>query len=313
MKNLSLILFFVMFTQFLNEAQAISLRAKIGKALTERGKVKNPEELLPKGGKLIQDLAYGSAKLQMMDVYLPAGKPQPQVFFMVHGGGWAIGDRKEKRFLENKVRRWVPKGFIVIACGYRLIPDANPLEQANDVAQALNFAQKKAPEWGADSLQFVLLGHSAGAHLVSLISTAISNPKYAVSAESGAKLFLPFKPMLATISLDSALMNAPELMKQKHAKLYDEALGDDPKFWEAISPWHQLMGKVSPFYMVCSTEREDSCPQGEALEKKLQSFGGQAELNKVDMSHRQVNEQAGIHGEYTDKIESFLKKLGLKL
>lgn len=102
-------------------------------------------------------------------------------------------------------------------------------------------------------------------------------------------------------------------MKQKHAKLYDEALGDDSKFWEAISPWHQLIGKVSPFYMVCSTKRDDSCPQGEALGKKLQAFGGQADLHKVDMSHKQLNEHAGVPGEYTDKIESFLKKLGLKL
>lgn len=287
---------------FSSKAYSGPIRNFIGKKATERSKVDDPEKLLPKGGKLMQDVSYGDDPEQMIDVYLPPGKPKPQIIFMVHGGGWVFGDRKAKKFIENKVKRWVPKGFIVISVGYRLLPKANPLEQADDVAKALAFSQKKAQLWGGEPKQFVLLGHSAGAHLVTLISSS-----------SRWKESLPLEPILGTISLDSAVMNTPELMNQKHPKLYDDAMGSDPKFWELVSPFHQLKAKASPFYIVCSSERKDSCDQGKAFGEKLKSFGGQAELLRVDMSHAELNEKLGEPGMYTHKIEGFLKGLGLDI
>ncbi len=292
----------VVMLSFSSGAYSGPIRNFIGKKMTERSKVDDPEELLPKGGKLLQDISYGDDPEQMLDVYLPPNKPKPQILFMVHGGGWVFGDRKAKKFIENKIKRWVPKGFIVISVGYRLLPKVNPLEQADDVAKALAFSQKKATSWGGEPKQFVLLGHSAGAHLVTLISSS-----------SRWKEGLPLEPILGTISLDSAVMNTPKLMYQKHPKLYDDAMGTDPKFWEQVSPFHQLKAKASPFYIVCSTERKDSCPQGREFAEKLESFGGQGELLRVDMSHAELNEKLGEPGVYTGKVEAFLKGLGLDI
>lgn len=287
---------------FSSGAYSGPIRNFIGKKMTERSKVDDPEELLPKGGKLLQDISYGDDPEQMLDVYLPPNKRKPQIIFMVHGGAWSLGDRKSKKFIENKVKRWVPKGFIVVSVGYRLLPKANPLEQADDVAKALAFSQRKANAWGGKPKQFVLLGHSAGAHLVSLIS-----------ASNHWKESLSLEPILGTVSLDSAMMNAPELMNQKHPKFYDEAMGADPKFWEQVSPFHQLKAKASPFFLVCSSERKDSCDQARAFGEKLKSFGGQVELLRVDMSHGELNEKLGEPGVYTGKVEAFLKGLGLDI
>ena len=96
----------------------------------------------------------GPAKLQAMDVYLPAeskvGPKAAPVILMVHGGGWRIGDKRHPPVFENKVARWVPKGFIFVSVNYPMVPESDPVEQADDIARALAAAQAAAPGWGGD-------------------------------------------------------------------------------------------------------------------------------------------------------------------
>lgn len=125
---------------------------------------------LPRGVKLISDMAYGPDEKQRMDVYIPAMAKGAPVIFMVHGGAWRVGDKAGRGVVENKVARWVPKGIIFISANYRLLPGADPLVQAGDIALAMAKAQANAEKWGGDPAKFVLMGHSAGAHLVSLVS-----------------------------------------------------------------------------------------------------------------------------------------------
>jgi hypothetical protein len=46
--------------------------------------------------------------------------------------------------VRNKVANWVPRGFIFVSVNYRLLPDAAPLLQAEDVARALGFTCSRA-------------------------------------------------------------------------------------------------------------------------------------------------------------------------
>jgi acetyl esterase/lipase len=117
----------------------------------------------------LRDVAYGSDPAQRMDVYLPPDAKNAPVLLLVHGGAWRIGDKAHGRVVENKVARWVPQGFVVVSVNYRMLPGADPRVQADDVALALATAQRQAPAWGGDPAKFVLMGHSAGAHLVSLL------------------------------------------------------------------------------------------------------------------------------------------------
>src|SRR6478735_6042840 len=101
------------------------------------------------GVRVMSDVAYGDNSRQRMDVYVPAQRPtDAPIIVMVHGGAWAIGDKDMKRVYENKVRRWVPKGFIFVSVNNRLVPEANPIEQADDVARALAVVQRQASAWG---------------------------------------------------------------------------------------------------------------------------------------------------------------------
>ena len=58
----------------------------------------------------IKDLTYGSHKAQRFDVYHPEDAEDAPVIFMVHGGGWANGDKDNGSVALNKALRWVPQG-----------------------------------------------------------------------------------------------------------------------------------------------------------------------------------------------------------
>ena len=254
--------------------------------------------------KVLRNVAYGAAKDQRMDIYLPAQastQPAP-VILMVHGGAWAFGDKGIDRVVDNKVARWLPKGLIFVSVNYPMIPDADPVEQADDVARAIAAAQSAAPGWGGDPDRFVLMGHSAGAHLVTLL-----NADPARAAKQGAR------PWLGTVSLDSGALDVPQIMNHKHAKLYDEAFGADPAFWEESSPVHHLTSGMKPWLGVCSRLRSDSCATNTAYALKSKGLGARAEVLGERLRHGAINEELGKPGEYTDAVETFLASLDPRL
>ena len=101
-----------------------------------------PAKLACRAFALLRDQSYGEHPRQRFDGNLLASpnaaalKDAP-VLLLVHGGGWAHGDKAARSVVENKVARWVPRGFIVVSANYRLLPDAQPVAQANDIARAL--------------------------------------------------------------------------------------------------------------------------------------------------------------------------------
>src|SRR6185437_5001575 len=253
---------------------------------------------LPVGGRGVRDVAYGNDPRQRFDVYLPAHAIGAPVIFMVHGGGWRRGDKGSRGVLQNKLDRWLPRGFIVISTNYRMRPDTAPLQQARDVARALALAQRKAPGWGGDPDGFILVGHSAGAHLVALLTA-----EPALARAQGAQ------PWLGTIALDSAALDLVQIMQGRHLRLYDEAFGSQPSDWLAASPYQQMRGRIAPFLAVCSSRRRDSCPQAQAFVRKAASFGAHASVLQEDLSHGEINQQLGLPSDYTGAVEQFMRTL----
>ena len=253
---------------------------------------------VPEGTRVLRDLSYGSDAAQRFDVYAPKQAQGAPVIFLVHGGGWKHGDKGMGRVVENKVARWVPKGFIVVSTNYRMLPGTLPLDQAKDVAKALATVQAKAAEWGGDRAKVVLMGHSAGAHLVSLITASPT-----LAAEQGAA------PWLGTVALDSAAFDVVQIMEGRHMRLYDPAFGKDPAYWRAASPYHVLTKAGAPMLEVCSSRRDDSCAQARRFAGKAQPLGMRTQVLEEDYSHGEINFKLGEPGAYTDAVEAFLRGL----
>ena len=266
-----------------------------------QGNRRNEPVALPTGAQVERDLAYGSDPAQRLDVYRPANAQNAPVIFMVHGGGWARGDKEAAGVVNNKVEHWLPKGYIVVSVGYRLVPQVTPLGEADDIARALAFAQDHAKSWGADPSRFVVMGHSAGAHLVALLSADRS-----IANRHGVR------PWLGTVALDSGAYNVVEIMQGRHFPLYDKAFGNDPELWRAASPTLRLTtAPPVPMLLVCSSRRAESCQQATAFAQKATSLGGQVRVVPIDMRHGNINAELGASGGLTSQVDGFLRSLQL--
>lgn len=263
---------------------------------------------LPAGARLEEDVAYGDHPLQRLDVYVPAaeaakaaeaaGEGGAPIVFMVHGGGWQHGDKAALDVVQNKVNYFLPRGYVFVSMNYRLVPEVEPTDQVADVAAALAYVQQHAANWGADGRRVVTMGHSAGAHLVTLLA----------SVPETAQRF-GVQPWLGTVALDSAAYDVVELMRRRHLQLYDRAFGQDRFLWEEVSPTLRLQSTPPPMLLVCSALWAHSCDQAGAYADLARSLGGNVTVMRVGLIHRRVNRNVGLPGRLTDTVGGFIRAL----
>jgi hypothetical protein len=120
------------------------------------------------------------------------------VIFWVHGGAWTVGDKGSSTY--SKARFFNSLGYIFVTVNYRLspIPSTNIGTWAtnrvrhpnhiNDVVTALRWTFENVNRFGGNPNKIVAAGHSAGAHLVSLLctNTTYINSAYTTTAQRNA-------------------------------------------------------------------------------------------------------------------------------
>lgn len=275
------------------QAQAGFLRDLI-KERRQHKESGNVSEITPS----FADVAYGEDKKQVIDVYAPLDAHNAPIIVIVHGGGWKYGDKTIRGKIGSKAAHYVRNGYVFISVDYRLLPTP-PDKQAQDVASALAMVQNKAQSWGGDPSRIVLMGHSAGAHLVTLLS-----------AHPAAWSSVGLKPWAGTVSLDSAALDLVDIMSKKHVSMYDDVFGSDKEYWAQNSPLSQLSGDALPILAVCSTTRkDDSCANAQIFVTAGQDLGKEYQIFSVDKNHAKVMADVGVDPEYTGRIDQFVESL----
>jgi acetyl esterase/lipase len=102
-----------------------------------------------------------------LDVYFPKGKRDFPVLFFVHGGAWRNGDRSLYKAMGN---RFAGEGIGVVIPSYRLSPANLHPAHIEDVAAAFAWTVNHIGERGGDPKRIYIAGHSAGGHLVALLT-----------------------------------------------------------------------------------------------------------------------------------------------
>lgn len=195
---------------------------------------------------------------QTLDVYQPPAnaKQTKRMVMYVHGGKWAVGDKNNK--IEDKVSYFRDQlGYIFVSVNYRLVTETNNVmypDFAIDVAAAIAYSLEK---FNLDSLS--LIGHSAGAHLVSLVST---DPSY-LAGHNLDLSSINFVAPLDTEAFDVAAKGGPTY-----------AFGNNLAIWEEASPIthvdRNLVGNIPPHLLVTrgtAKRREIVEEYTEALER----------------------------------------------
>jgi acetyl esterase/lipase len=134
-----------------------------------------PLSIMP-GLLVVQDINYtgGASAATLLDVYYPAeiraGKPHPLIV-LIHGGGWANGSRNEPIFV-GLALEWAQRGYVVASIDYRLSREAPFPAAVEDCKTAVRWLKTYADEFKLDPKRVAVWGHSAGAHLATLVAVA---------------------------------------------------------------------------------------------------------------------------------------------
>ncbi len=108
----------------------------------------------------------GGASRAGMNLFSFAGGGQrvPVVIY-AHGGGWVKGSRKKV----YSMPQWLTsRGYMLVAIDYRKVPQTTIDGQVSDLSSAIAWVRSNISRYGGDPSRIVLMGHSAGAHLVAM-------------------------------------------------------------------------------------------------------------------------------------------------
>ena len=106
---------------------------------------------------------------EALDVWLPtagASGLRPVVIFW-YGGGWAHGSRGAYAFAGRAFAR---RGFVTIVPDYRKVPQVRFPAFLQDGAEAVRWARDHVADYGGDPGRIALVGHSAGAYTVAMLT-----------------------------------------------------------------------------------------------------------------------------------------------
>lgn len=234
---------------------------------------------VPEGVTMISNEQYlegdSDAKL---DVYYPSALNNTQqllpVIVWVHGGGWIAGSKDQ---ISNYCQIIASKGYCVIATDYALAPGTTyprPLVQTN---KALEYINKHANRFHADTSRYILAGDSGGAHIVAQTANIITFPDYAklVGISSGIR-----SNQLAGLILYCGPYDAEFVDQKGAASVFLETVlwsysgkkdyNSVPGF-KAASVIHYLTKNFPPSF-ISAGNGDPLLPHSQALAKKLISL-----------------------------------------
>ena len=141
-------------------------------------------------GKVINSIPYSTSESEcskercQLDIYVPDSivNPLPVVVWF-HGGGLTGGER----FIPEEL---MESDLIVVSPSYRLLPNATIDDCIDDAAAAVAWTFNNIKDYGGDTKNIFVAGHSAGGYLASMIGLQKKwLTKYGIEPDSIAGLF----------------------------------------------------------------------------------------------------------------------------
>ncbi|MFZ1062578.1 MAG: DUF3293 domain-containing protein [Acidimicrobiales bacterium] len=209
----------------------------------------------PSDLQLVRNVRYGPLARHRLDVWRMSTTPSnAPVIFYVHGGAWTFGDKREQG--RPMLHEFVRRGWVAVACNYRLAPKDLWPAQIEDVTRTLAWIKKYVATYGGDPSRVVVAGGSAGGHLAALLALSSEDPTWRPHDVEGVRDW----SVRGAISLYGVLeMTGDEthwrglgrgLRTLLEQRVVRRPFDEDPAHYEAMSPWHRLHENAPPFLVV---------------------------------------------------------------
>jgi acetyl esterase/lipase len=244
-------------------------------------------QVAPAGMTIERDVTYLPVdRKEKLDLYLPAkrdAKLLSPAVVIIHGGGWAGGDKAQTR--EFKIGTTLAlAGYVCVSVEYK--KDGNDRWPTNlkDCKNAVRFLRANAGKYGVDEKNIGVLGGSAGGHLALLVAYTTGVPE--LSPES------PYPGVSDAVQACVDLYGITDLMtrqatapdgtpngKLRDAGLFPDQRGENFEKWRLASPVNHVSKSSPPTLILHGTadttvDREQSVQ----LAKVLAAAGVEHEL-----------------------------------
>lgn len=228
-------------------------------------------------------------------LFVRTGKLAPVILY-VHGGGWVKGSRKKV----YRLPQWLTsRGYMLVAIDYRKVPRTNIDGQVSDVSRAVAWTRRNIKRYGGDPSRIVLMGHSAGAHLVALAAAQgkVGNVRGVIPDDVQAYDLVAYVTKRGTIG-----------------PMFGRAFTDNPDNWVRWSPiTHARRASGLPPHLVMYSrsqgDRRRSISLGYA--NVLKSRGVRVSVfHGTNYSHGAIAARLGRPGDAaTAAVEKFLRRV----
>lgn len=241
------------------------------------------------GSRITWNVPYveGGTEQQTLDVYAPADAAGAPVVVFVHGGEWTKGDKSEVSFKPKFLNE---QGIVLVSVNYRLNGVARHPAQVDDLAAAVRWTRDHASEHGGDPARIVVLGHSAGCHLVTLLG---------LDPRPLAKIGLEPADLHGIVSWSGSTFDlaAKVAAGGSYVEHVARTFGDDPAAWRDASPVTHVGAAAMPRFLFASAEEGKAASRdaSDDMVRRIRAAGGRADAVVLPgKSHFTANHELGM-------------------
>jgi len=274
------------------------------------------------------EYAVASGESLKLDIDIPAGAgPFPAVIY-VHGGGWTKGDKTiEGASMFDPLRN---AGIARFSINYRLAPAYKYPASSDDVDTAIRWVKSHAADYNIDPARLVLMGDSAGGHLVALATTRaadaaatsddtlarqrpIQNPKSKIENSptrvAATVVFYGPTDMEKFFLRDAAALPAGH---KSPGEAYMGVTADTPEARQLLreaSPIDHVRPGLPPFLLLHG-DKDPLVPiaQTVAFEQKLRAAGVPCEFIIVKGGMHGMKKWDALNSDYAAQVIAWLQK-----
>ncbi|KAJ5368577.1 Alpha/Beta hydrolase protein [Penicillium cataractarum] len=223
------------------------------------------------------DMVYGKTDTQHLRFWKAnpsksSESSKAPIIVFVHGGSWRSGTNLDS-IGSTKVGHLTELGYAFASINYTLFPTVTVEEQVQEIANSINYLVKNASDLSIDPERVVLMGHSSGAHVVTLLGT---DTRYLERAGTSVSI------VQAVIALDGSNYNAAAELNDNPGQIADhmlDAFGTDLARLHDMSPTYHARAPNAHAFLLLHTHRHGDIRQGVEFVAALKAAGTEAVLH----------------------------------
>ena len=243
--------------------------------------------------------------LQALDIYSPDEVKEPHpVVLWVHGGGWMASDKQKE--VADKASFFTELGYVFVSVNYRLSPDVQHPAHTQDVAQSIAWVHQNIASYSGNPEQIMLMGHSAGGHIVALLGT---NARFLLELGLNPEII---RGVLVVDGVGFDVESRMRRQQKSFSRMYTQAFGSHEEDWADASPvLHVGMHSYSPrFLMLCADHSNQAPVAAHIFCEALDAAKIPAQVTIIsNKDHGTINSDIGKYKEVINMvIEDFMKE-----